>query len=72
MISTKKFSEKDAEPIISKIVKSKNRRTKRMLFVPMVGQERPANICIGCGFHVRGKSHSEGAHHNSNVAPCHR
>ncbi len=68
----KRFSENDAEPKISKTVKSKNRRTKRMLFIPHVGQERPANICIECGYHVRGNNHLEGAHHNGNVAPCHR
>lgn len=66
------LGDKEVEPKISKMVHSANVRNKRMHFVPKVGQERPSNICFGCGFHIRGKNHVEGAHHNGTVKPCHR
>lgn len=72
MSKTNLEGDKVGQTKISKIVFSANIRQKRLRFVPKVGQERPSNICQGCGFHVRGKNHSAGAHHTGTVAPCKR
>ena len=70
--TTANLGDKIAQTKINKKIQSLNIREKRRHFVPMVGHERPSNICLGCGFHIRGKNHLEGAHHNGNVAVCHR
>lgn len=69
---TTNLGDKEAALKESKIVHSANIRQKRLHFIPNVGQERPSNICYECGFHIRGKNHAEGAHHNGRVANCHR
>jgi len=61
-----KFQEKEADLKVSKMVHSKAIRILR------IQENKNPIFCGECGFRVRGKNHLEGAHHNGNVAPCHR
>ena len=63
-----KFQEKEANSKVSKKAHSANIREKRI----MMGQDINPAFCNICGFRVRSENHLEGAHHNGNVAPCHR
>jgi len=53
--------DKQAQPKISKIVKSANVRQRRIASVVMPKFNK--KYCRECGFRIRGENHAEGTHH---------
>lgn len=69
------IDDKVAQTKISKIAHSARIRDKRIMSAANSTKYHPignSKHCYECGFHIRGKNHIEGDHHNGTVKPCHR
>jgi len=69
-MNTDKDGNKIAEPKVDPIVKSANNRQKAMQgkCSTKASDAKPQARCPECGFHIRSKGHTDGAHHKAQVA----